>query len=99
MCEDKHRILETKDRRKHKARSHQHQETPRGRLECSADLGARPKGVTHEMPREGDGRAASCFRLRASLVNVHETKGVSENNCINFWAGDCSSSRHETCLS
>jgi IS5 family transposase len=26
-------------------------------------------------------------------------KGLSGNKCINFWAGDCSSSRHETCLS
>ena len=30
---------------------------------------------------------------------ANQTKVLSGNNCINFWAGDCSSSRHETCLS
>jgi hypothetical protein len=27
------------------------------------------------------------------------TKGASENKYFNLWAGDCSSNRHETCLS
>jgi hypothetical protein len=34
-----------------------------------------------------------------TMPRRRQPKVVSENNCINFWAGDCSSSRHETCLS
>ena len=37
--------------------------------------------------------------LQVLLVNAKYAKRLSGNNCVNFWAEDCSSSRHETCLS
>ncbi len=42
-------------------------------------------GGNHDLPYE--------------VVHSIGAKGLSGNKCVKFWAGGCSSSRHETCLS